>query len=54
VLVEILEEKSIQEKEVTTVAEEDEPMWMTPIMEYLKEGTLPSDRNKARKLCIEA
>ncbi|GKD30918.1 reverse transcriptase domain-containing protein [Tanacetum coccineum] len=36
VLVEILKEKSIQEKEVTTVVEEDRPTWMTPIIEYLK------------------
>nr|GEV75369.1 reverse transcriptase domain-containing protein [Tanacetum cinerariifolium] len=42
--------KSIQEKEVTTVVEEDGPTWMTPIIEYLKEGTLPSDRKEARKL----
>nr|GEU29668.1 reverse transcriptase domain-containing protein [Tanacetum cinerariifolium] len=32
VLVEILKEKFIQEKEVTTVVEEDGPTWMTPIM----------------------
>nr|GEZ41101.1 reverse transcriptase domain-containing protein [Tanacetum cinerariifolium] len=38
VLVEILKEKSIQEKEVETVVEKDGPTWMTPIMEYLKDG----------------
>nr|GEY72748.1 reverse transcriptase domain-containing protein [Tanacetum cinerariifolium] len=54
VLVEILKEKSIKEKEVTTVVEEDGPTWMTPIMEYLKERTLPSDRKEARKLRIQA
>ncbi|GJS51754.1 reverse transcriptase domain-containing protein [Tanacetum coccineum] len=54
VLVEILKEKSIQEKEVTTVVEEDGPTWMTPIIEYLKEGTLPGDRKEASKLCIKA
>ncbi|GJX88580.1 putative ribonuclease H-like domain-containing protein [Tanacetum coccineum] len=54
VLVEILKEKSIQEKEVTTVVEEDEPTWMTPIMEYLKEGTLPDNRKEANKLRIKA
>nr|GEY61639.1 reverse transcriptase domain-containing protein [Tanacetum cinerariifolium] len=54
VLVEILKEKSIQEKEVTTMVEEDGLTWMTSIIEYLKEGTLPSDRNEARKLCIKA
>nr|GFA06860.1 reverse transcriptase domain-containing protein [Tanacetum cinerariifolium] len=40
--------------EVTTVVEEDGPTWMTPIVEYLKEGTLPSDRMEARKLRIKA
>ncbi|GJX30121.1 reverse transcriptase domain-containing protein [Tanacetum coccineum] len=54
VLVEILKEKSIQEKEVTTVVEEDGPTWMTPIIEYLNEGTLPDDRKEASKLCIKA
>nr|GEV48409.1 reverse transcriptase domain-containing protein [Tanacetum cinerariifolium] len=34
-------------EEVTTVVEEDGPTWMTPIIEYLKEGTLPGDRKEA-------
>nr|GEW80164.1 reverse transcriptase domain-containing protein [Tanacetum cinerariifolium] len=50
VLVEILKEKSIKEREVTTVVEEDGPTWMTPIIEYLKEGTLLGDRKEAKKL----
>nr|GEV89960.1 reverse transcriptase domain-containing protein [Tanacetum cinerariifolium] len=54
VLVEVLKDKSIKEKEVTTMVEEDGPTWMTPIVEYLKEGTLPSDMKEARKLCIKA
>ncbi|GJU32657.1 reverse transcriptase domain-containing protein [Tanacetum coccineum] len=54
VLVEVLQEKSIQEKEVTTVVEEDGSTWMTPIMEYLKDGTLPGDRKEASKLHIKA
>nr|GEU81540.1 reverse transcriptase domain-containing protein [Tanacetum cinerariifolium] len=54
VLVEILKEKSIQEKEVTTVVEEDGPTWMTPIIEYLKERTLSSDRKETKKLRIKA
>nr|GEU92181.1 reverse transcriptase domain-containing protein [Tanacetum cinerariifolium] len=49
VLVEVLKDKSIKEKDVTTVVEEDGPTWMTPIVEYLKEGTLPGDRKEARK-----
>ncbi|GKA97965.1 reverse transcriptase domain-containing protein [Tanacetum coccineum] len=54
VLVEILRENSIQEKEVTTVVEEDGLTWMTPIIEYLKEGTLPDDKKEASKLRIKA
>ncbi|GJV04312.1 reverse transcriptase domain-containing protein, partial [Tanacetum coccineum] len=54
VLVEILKEKSIQEKEVTTMVEEDGPTWMTLIIEYLKEGTLLDDRKGANKLRIKA
>ncbi|GJU65718.1 reverse transcriptase domain-containing protein [Tanacetum coccineum] len=54
VLVEILKENSIQEKEVTTVIEEDGLTWMTLIIEYLKEGTLPEDKKEASKLRIKA
>nr|GEV15142.1 reverse transcriptase domain-containing protein [Tanacetum cinerariifolium] len=54
VFVEILKEKSTQEKEVTTVVEKDGPTWMTPIIKYLKERTLPGDRKEARKLRIMA
>ncbi|GJV90329.1 reverse transcriptase domain-containing protein [Tanacetum coccineum] len=54
VLVEILKEKSIQEKKATTVVEEDGPTWMTPTIEYLKEGTLPDDKKEATKLRIKA
>ncbi|GKA05825.1 reverse transcriptase domain-containing protein [Tanacetum coccineum] len=54
VLVEVLKEKSIQEEEVETVVEEEGPTWMTPIMEYLKYGTLPDDRKEASKLRIKA
>nr|GEV97621.1 reverse transcriptase domain-containing protein [Tanacetum cinerariifolium] len=54
VLVEVLKEKSIQEEEVATVVEEKGPTWMTPIMEYLKDGTPPGDRKEASKLRIKA
>ncbi|GJZ08957.1 reverse transcriptase domain-containing protein [Tanacetum coccineum] len=54
VLVEVLTEKSIQEKEVMTVVEEEGTTWMTPIVEYLKDGTLPGDRKEASKLCIKS
>nr|GEX70514.1 reverse transcriptase domain-containing protein [Tanacetum cinerariifolium] len=35
VLVEVLENKSIKEKEVAAVIEEDEPTWMTQLVDYL-------------------
>ncbi|GJS17099.1 reverse transcriptase domain-containing protein [Tanacetum coccineum] len=54
VLVEILKEKSIQEGEVVTVVDEEGPTWMTPIIEYLKDETLPDDRKEASKLRIKA
>ncbi|GJU72805.1 reverse transcriptase domain-containing protein [Tanacetum coccineum] len=54
VLVEILKEKSIQEKEVAAVVEEEGPTWMTPIIEYLRDETLPNDRKEASKLRIKA
>ncbi|GKA83952.1 reverse transcriptase domain-containing protein [Tanacetum coccineum] len=51
----ILKEISIQEEEVALVVEEEEgPTWMTPIIEYLKDGTLPDDRKEASKLRIRA
>ncbi|GJS77469.1 reverse transcriptase domain-containing protein [Tanacetum coccineum] len=49
VLVEVLKEKSIHEEEVVTVVEEEGPTWMTPIIEYLKDKTLPDDRKEASK-----
>ncbi|GJZ45613.1 reverse transcriptase domain-containing protein [Tanacetum coccineum] len=54
VLVEILKEKSIHEEEVATVVEEEGTTWMTPILEYLKDGTLPGDKKEASKLRIKA
>nr|GEX09871.1 reverse transcriptase domain-containing protein [Tanacetum cinerariifolium] len=50
VLVEVLENKSIKEKEVAAVIEEDGPTWMTQLVDYLKEGILPEDEKEARKL----
>nr|GEY50792.1 hypothetical protein [Tanacetum cinerariifolium] len=44
VLVEVLENKSIKEKEVAAVIEEDGPTWMTQLLDYLKEGVLPGDK----------
>ncbi|GJZ09148.1 reverse transcriptase domain-containing protein [Tanacetum coccineum] len=54
VLVEVLLEKSIQEKVVAAVVEEEGPTWMTPITEYLKDGVLSDDKKEANKLRIKA
>nr|GEV32758.1 hypothetical protein [Tanacetum cinerariifolium] len=54
VLVEVLENKSIKEKEVAAVIEEDGPTWMTQLVDYLKEGVLPGDKKEAMKLRLKA
>ncbi|GJX41888.1 reverse transcriptase domain-containing protein [Tanacetum coccineum] len=54
VLVEVIQTKSVVEKEITNVVKKDEDRWMVPIREYLKEEILPKDPQKARKLCIKA
>nr|GEX45208.1 reverse transcriptase domain-containing protein [Tanacetum cinerariifolium] len=54
VLVEVLKNKSIKEKEVAAVIEEDGPTWMTQLVDYLKEGVLPGDKKEARKLRLKA
>nr|GEU93298.1 reverse transcriptase domain-containing protein [Tanacetum cinerariifolium] len=54
VLVEVLKNKSIKEKEVAAVIEEDSPTWMTHLVDYLKEGVLPGDKKEARKLRLKA
>ena len=48
VLVKILKEKSISEMEVSTVIEEDNPTWMTPITEFIRKGMLPAEKIDAR------
>nr|GEX03307.1 reverse transcriptase domain-containing protein [Tanacetum cinerariifolium] len=48
VLVEELREKSIDEKEILVVVEEEGHTWMTPVYEYLMEGILLEEKKKAR------
>nr|GEV88544.1 reverse transcriptase domain-containing protein [Tanacetum cinerariifolium] len=54
VLVEVLVNRSIKEKEVAAMGEVDGPTWMTQLVDYLKGGFLPGDKNEARKLRIKA
>ncbi|GJT27527.1 reverse transcriptase domain-containing protein [Tanacetum coccineum] len=42
--------KSIDEKEVLAVVEEEGHIWMTPIYEYLTEEILPEEKRKARAI----
>ncbi|GJR14809.1 reverse transcriptase domain-containing protein [Tanacetum coccineum] len=50
VLVEKLKEKSVNEREVLTMVEEEGDTWMTPIHEYPTDETLPAERKKARAI----
>ncbi|GJZ49179.1 reverse transcriptase domain-containing protein [Tanacetum coccineum] len=54
VLVEVLAKRSINNKEVSTIAVEAEESWTTPIYEYLISGLLPEDPTEARKFRIRA
>nr|XP_043639375.1 uncharacterized protein LOC122610449 [Erigeron canadensis] len=54
VLVETLERSSIEESPTVAPIEEDDPTWMTPIIDYLTNGTLPADRDQARKIRVKA
>nr|GFC42469.1 reverse transcriptase domain-containing protein [Tanacetum cinerariifolium] len=53
-LVEVLKEKSIEEKEIFTVVEEEEHTWITPLLEYLTDGTLPTEIKNARAIKIKS
>ncbi|GJS52426.1 reverse transcriptase domain-containing protein [Tanacetum coccineum] len=46
ILVEVLNERSTDAKEVQTIVEEEGENWMTPIIKYLEEGIAPSDKMK--------
>ncbi|GJX27538.1 reverse transcriptase domain-containing protein [Tanacetum coccineum] len=50
VLVEVLNERSVEAQEVNMVVEEEGPTWMTPIRNYLEKGKLPEDPIDARTL----
>ncbi|GJV47256.1 reverse transcriptase domain-containing protein [Tanacetum coccineum] len=49
------EDNMVKRKDqVATVVEEEGPTWMTPIVEYLRDETLPDDKKEASKLRIKA
>ncbi|XP_071687617.1 uncharacterized protein [Rutidosis leptorrhynchoides] len=46
--------KSIDTDGISAAVEEDEPSWMTPIVEFLNTGTLPIDSTEVRKIKMKA
>ncbi|XP_071713739.1 uncharacterized protein [Rutidosis leptorrhynchoides] len=54
VLVEVLKDKSIDEKVVAATVEEGGSCWMTPYLKYLQDRTLPSDVTEARQIKVSA
>ncbi|KAI3754656.1 hypothetical protein L1987_54443 [Smallanthus sonchifolius] len=54
VLVEVLKAPSICEEEINDVITEEEKNWMTPVIDFLKEGKLPDDEAEAVRLQIKA
>ncbi|GJY82085.1 reverse transcriptase domain-containing protein [Tanacetum coccineum] len=50
VLVEVLAERSTNQKEVSVVVEEEEDNWMTPIIRCMAEGIWPKDKDERRAL----
>ncbi|GJZ17694.1 reverse transcriptase domain-containing protein [Tanacetum coccineum] len=54
VLVEELNEKSINEAEVLAIVEEEGNTWMIAIYEYLTKETLPAERKKARAVWLKS
>ncbi|GKD05553.1 reverse transcriptase domain-containing protein [Tanacetum coccineum] len=54
VLIEVLKEKSIKEKEIFTIVEEEGHTWMTLLFHYLMEGTQPAETKKAKAVKIKS
>nr|GEX92436.1 hypothetical protein [Tanacetum cinerariifolium] len=54
VLIEELKEKSIDEKEVLAVVEEERRTWMTLSHEYLTKEIIPEEKRKERAICHKA
>ncbi|GKD77713.1 hypothetical protein Tco_1340334, partial [Tanacetum coccineum] len=53
VLVEVLNERSMEVKESNNVVEEKGDNWMTPIIQCLEKEVWPKDKNEAHNLQVE-
>ncbi|GJR58946.1 reverse transcriptase domain-containing protein [Tanacetum coccineum] len=53
VLVEVLNERSMEVKEINNVVEEEGDNWMTPIIQCLEKEVWPKDKNKSRNLQVK-
>nr|GFC96272.1 reverse transcriptase domain-containing protein [Tanacetum cinerariifolium] len=54
VLVEVLKDKSINEKEIFIMVKEERYTKMTPLFDHLAEGTLPAESKKAQAIKIKS
>ncbi|XP_022041142.1 uncharacterized protein LOC110943715 [Helianthus annuus] len=54
VLVETLQAPAIHQTESVMSISVQEKSWMTPILDYLRDGTLPEEKGQARKLKVKA
>ncbi|GKC66596.1 reverse transcriptase domain-containing protein [Tanacetum coccineum] len=50
ILVEVLNAKSVEAREMNAIVEEEEDNWMTPIIKCIEEGIWPENENEARAL----
>ncbi|XP_074327188.1 uncharacterized protein LOC141665105 [Apium graveolens] len=50
----IQRQPSVPEHEVGSLSDDLDPTWMTPILAYIKEGSLPDEKNEARRIRYKA
>ncbi|XP_074351895.1 uncharacterized protein LOC141691046 [Apium graveolens] len=53
-LLDIQRQPSMPEHEVGSLSHNLGPTWMTPILSYIKEGSLPDEKNEARRIRYKA